>query len=117
MGLFFNIKDVESYQKELREDYIITKELSNLTGNLALKYGKFLSLANFGLITTKHIDFTHSEAGEHAHRKDAEEIPEQPSAVLLWVGLQSQDFSESLRYFWCPTPRIVWDGEPEDGEN
>lgn len=40
-------------QDELKKDYIITKELSNLTSNVALKCGKFLALASAALIATK----------------------------------------------------------------
>ena len=52
-----NIKDIDAYQKELRNDYIINNELSILAGNLALKCGRFLAAANAVLITAKHIDF------------------------------------------------------------
>ena len=59
-----NIKDIDAYQKELRNDYIINKELSNLASNLALKCRRFLAAANAALITTKHIDFnTFAEKG------------------------------------------------------
>ena len=57
VGMSVNIKDIDAYQKDLRNDYIINKELSNLAGNLALKCGRFLAAANAALITTKHIDF------------------------------------------------------------
>ena len=58
VGMAVDIKDTDAYQKELRNDYIINQELSNLAGNLALKCGRFLALANAMLITTKHIDLT-----------------------------------------------------------
>jgi len=58
VGMAVNIKDIGAYQKELRNDYIINKELSNLAGNLALKCGRFLAAANAVYITTKHIDFS-----------------------------------------------------------
>jgi len=48
------MKDIDAYQKELRNDYILNKELSNLSGNLALKCGQFLAAANVALITAKH---------------------------------------------------------------
>ena len=72
-----NVQDIDAYQKELRNDYIINKELSNLAGNLALKCGHFLALASAAMITTKHIDFN-----ENLNSKDEtklEEIPEQYS--------------------------------------
>ena len=70
-----DVKDIDAYQKELRNDYIINQELSILAGNLALKCGRFLVLANAALITTKHIDFA-----VHLYSKDvakSTQIPEQ----------------------------------------
>ena len=72
-----DISDIDAYQKELNNDYIINQELSNLAGNIALKCGRFLALANAALITTKHIDFK-----SHFDRKDEaklEEIPQHTS--------------------------------------
>ena len=48
------IKNVEALQKERREDYIIINELTSLAGNLALKCGRFLALANAALIGQAH---------------------------------------------------------------
>ena len=53
VGMTVKIKDIDTYQKELRNDYILSKELSNL----ALKCGWFLAAANAALNTTKHFDF------------------------------------------------------------
>jgi len=58
VGMAVKIKDIDAYQKELRNDYILNKELSNLAGNLALKCGRFLAAANAVFITTKHVDFS-----------------------------------------------------------
>jgi len=58
VGMTVKIKDIDAYQKDLRNDYILNKELSNLAGNLALKCGRFFAAANAVLITTKHIDFS-----------------------------------------------------------
>jgi len=74
VGMAVKIKDIEAYQKELRNDYILNKELSNLAGNLALKCGHFLAAANAMFITTKHIDFSpqlpeksHPSRDEHGY--------------------------------------------------
>ena len=78
VGMAVDIKDIDAYQKELRNDYIINQELSNLAGNLALKCGRLLALANAALITRKHIDFN-----SHLDRKDEaklEEIPHHSSS-------------------------------------
>ena len=77
VGMAVNIKDIEAYQKELRNDYIINKELSNLAGSIALKGGWFLAAANAALITTKHIDF--SSNLEIKDESKLEEIPQQSS--------------------------------------
>ena len=68
------IKDIDAYQKELRNDYILNKELSNLAGNLALKCGRFLAAANAVFITTKHVDYSpqlpekiHPSRDEHGY--------------------------------------------------
>ena len=58
LGWVVKIKDTDSFQKELKNDYIINQELSNLADIGALKCGRLLVLANTALITTKHIDFS-----------------------------------------------------------
>ena len=73
VGMAVDIKDIDAYQKELRNDYIINQELSNLAGNLAFKCGRFLALANAALITTKHIDFN-----SHLDKKYDEKLEEIP---------------------------------------
>ena len=57
LSLVMRLKDTEALQNELKNDYIITKELSNLSGNLALRCGRLLAVANAFLITAKHVDF------------------------------------------------------------
>ena len=79
VGMTVNIKDIDAYQKELRNDYIINNELSNLAGNLALKCGRFLAAANAALITTKHIDF--DGVLDKSAEVTLEEIPQQSSTT------------------------------------
>jgi len=64
VGMAVKIKDIDAYQKELKDDYILNNELSILAGNLALKCGRFLAAANAALITTKHIDFVSPKSEE-----------------------------------------------------
>ena len=79
VGMSVKIKDMDAYQKELRNDYTINKDLSNLTGSLALKCGRFLAVANMVLNTAKHIDFDwHLEKGAEVK---LEEIPQQYSTT------------------------------------
>ena len=65
LSLAVLIKDTEALQKELKNDYIITKELSDLSGGLALRFGRFLAVANAFLITAKHVDFSAEEEPRH----------------------------------------------------
>ena len=57
VGMVVSIDDVKALQEELNKDYIINQELSTLAGGLALRFGRFLALANTALITAKHIKF------------------------------------------------------------
>ena len=61
LGLVVKLKDSEDLKNELKNDYIITKELSNLSGNIALRCGRLLAVANAFLITAKHVDFSAEE--------------------------------------------------------
>ena len=61
LSLAVRLKDAEALQNELKNDYIITKELSNLSGNLALRCGRLLAVANAFLITAKHVDFSQKD--------------------------------------------------------
>ena len=71
LSLVIRLKDAEALHNELKNDYIITKELSNLSGGLALRCGCLLAVANVFLITAKHVDFS---ADRHPSR-DADGYP------------------------------------------
>ena len=58
LGWVVKIKDADALHNELKNDYIITKEMSMLSGGLALRCGRLLAIANALLITAKHIDFS-----------------------------------------------------------
>ena len=58
LSLAVKIKDTDALKNELKNDYIITKEMSELSGVLALKCGRLLAVANAFLITTEHVDFS-----------------------------------------------------------
>ena len=66
LGLVVRLKDTEPLQNELKNDYI-TKELSNLSGNIALRCGRLLAVANALLITAKHVHFS-AEKPRHPSR-------------------------------------------------
>ena len=75
LGLVVPIKDANALQNDLKNDYIITKELSNLSGNIALKCGRFLAVANAFLITAKHVDFSAEEPLETHPSRDSDGYP------------------------------------------
>ena len=66
-GMVVQIDDLKELQKELKNDYIIKHELSSLAGGLALRFGRFLALANAALIPTKHIKFEKEMTMTHHH--------------------------------------------------
>ena len=61
LGWDVKLKDTEALQNELKNNYIITKELSNLSGSIALRCGRSLAVANAFLITANHVDFSQEE--------------------------------------------------------
>ena len=70
LGWVVKIKDVDALHNELKNDYIFTKEMSTLSGGLALRCGRLLAFANAFLITAKHIDFTADEQRHPSRDKD-----------------------------------------------
>ena len=71
LGLVVKLKDSEALKNELKNDYIIAKELSLLSGGLALRCGRLIALANSVLISAKHVDF---ETHQHPSR-DSDSYP------------------------------------------
>ena len=57
VGWVVKIDDADALKAELKNDFIITKEISQFFGGLALKFGSTLAVANTLLITAKHVDF------------------------------------------------------------
>jgi len=66
LSLVVKIKDANALKNELKNDYIITKEMSELSGGLALRCGRLLAVANTFLITAKHVDFSPDEIPEQS---------------------------------------------------
>ena len=88
LGWGVKIKDPEVLQNELKNDYIITKELSNLSGNIALRFGRLLALANAFLITAKHVDFsTHPSRDSYGYRAEEPRHPSRDSNGYPLAGL------------------------------
>ena len=78
LGRVVKLKDDKALQNELKNDYIITKELSNISGNIALRCGRFLAVANAFLITAQHVDLSEAShrLGLSTHpSRDGEQCP------------------------------------------
>jgi len=58
VGMVLKIKDYNALKNELKSDFIITKEMSQFCGGLALIFGSALSVVNAVAITAKHVDFS-----------------------------------------------------------
>ena len=61
LGWALKLKEREALQNELKNDYIISKEMSSISGLLALKFGRLLAVANAFFIAAKHVDFSREE--------------------------------------------------------
>ncbi|KAL9987586.1 hypothetical protein ACROYT_G001922 [Oculina patagonica] len=89
VGMAVNIKNVNDYQKELKNDYIISKELSTLAGGLALKCGRFLAVANAALITTKHVDLNEAVQSRTLRCAKPKALPKMRTQTLLKIFLSN----------------------------
>ena len=70
VGMIVKIDDANALKNELKSDFIITKEMSQFCGGLALRFGGTLAVVNAAAITAKHVDF--SQVSEQI----AEQCPE-----------------------------------------
>ena len=77
LGLVVKLKDPEALKNELKNDYIISKELSMLSGSLALRCGRLLAFANSVLISAKHVDFSAEELRHPSRDLDGYPLAEQ----------------------------------------
>ena len=76
LGQVVRLKDADALHAELKNDYIITKELSSLSGSLALRCGRMLTVANAFLITAKHVDFSNAEQTAEQYSVTVEQTAE-----------------------------------------
>ena len=75
LGMVVKIKDADALKNDLKADYVISNEMSQLSGEISLKCGRMLALVNALLITgVKHVDFSSDEV-------IPEQITEQSSEI------------------------------------
>ena len=75
LGYAVKVKDPETLENELKNNYIITKELSNVSGNLTLRCGRLLAVANAFLIAAKHVYFNAEEPPAKHPSHDSDGYP------------------------------------------
>ena len=80
LGAVVRIKDPDALHNELKNDYVITKELSAFSGAIALGCGRLLVIANAIVITLKHIDFSADSDGYPLAGQDEVDVAKQSSA-------------------------------------
>jgi len=66
VGLAVKIDDPDTLKNELKNDFIVHKEMSQFFGGLALKYGGKLAVVNTAMITAKHVNFTNEQITEQS---------------------------------------------------
>ena len=75
LGMVVKIKDADALKNDLKADYVISNEMSQLSGEISLKCGRMLAVVNALLITSlKHVDFSSDEV-------IPEQITEQSSEI------------------------------------
>ena len=97
LGWVVKIKDVDALQNELKNDYIITKEMSTLSSGLALRCGRLLAIANAFLITAKHIDFTADEQRHPSRDKYEQHHPSRDKDGRPLAGVDEVDDGQNLQ--------------------
>ena len=55
ISMVFEVKDKAKFQQDLKNDFVISHELSMLAGRVALSCGQYLAVANVGFITANNI--------------------------------------------------------------
>ena len=82
IGSLVKIKDADALKNDLKADYVITKELSDLSGLIALRCGHMLAVVNAFLITaSKHVDYSCDEVIPQQITEIPEQITEQSSEI------------------------------------
>jgi len=64
--MVIKIDNADALKDELKGDFIISKEISQFFGGVALKYGNYIALVNAAAITAKHVDFSGEQITEQS---------------------------------------------------
>ena len=78
LGMVVKIKDADALKNELKADYVISNEMSQLSGEFSLRCGRMLAVVNALLITSlKHVDFSSDEVIPEQITEQSSEITEE----------------------------------------
>jgi len=65
-GVDIKIDNADALKNELKGDFIISKEMSQFFGGVALKYGNYIALVNAAAIAAKYVDFNSEQITEQS---------------------------------------------------
>jgi len=83
VGMIVEIDDADALKNELKGDFIISKEMSQFCGGLALKFGSTLAAVNATAITAKHVNFSQvTEQIAEQYPVITEELPNNSEELL-----------------------------------
>jgi len=78
VGLVIKIDNSDALKNELKNNFIVHKELSQFFGGLGLKYGGKLAVVNTAMITAKHVNFSNEQITEQITKQ----ITKQSSVII-----------------------------------
>ena len=78
LGMVVKIKDADALKNDLKADYVISNEMSQMSGEVSLKCSRMLAVINALLITAvKHVDFSSDEVIPEQTTEQSSEITQE----------------------------------------
>ena len=77
IDMVIKVDDVEALQNDLQKDFVINSTLSSVAGNMVLRSGRLVAVANAALITVWHINFE-KEPAKELEKEPAKELVQEP---------------------------------------
>ena len=72
VGRVVKIDDADALKAELKNDFIIAKEMSQFFGGLTLRFGRTVAVANSLMFAAKHFDFSDKVTPEQITEQSSE---------------------------------------------
>ena len=90
IDMVIKVDDVEALQNDLQKDFVINSTLSSVAGNMVLRCGRLVAVANAALITVWHINF---------EKKPAKEPEKEPAKEPVQEPWEEADLATKLPKF------------------